>query len=150
MSATLDPLLEHAEQQRNAALSAFNQALARRDGARTQARDLTLYRDDYRQRWSARFQVGAALAIVHCYRQFGDRLELAISQQANAVAAAEQALTRANELLVAHELRVASVRKLMQRRQLERVRGEERREQRASDEFSQRMSTRLAAQGVPS
>ena len=146
---TLDPLLEHAESQRNVALSAFNQALARRDGARAQACDLAAYRVDYVQRWQARFQTGAALAVVHCYRQFGDRLELAISQQANAVAAAEQTLARANDSLVAHELRVASVRKLMQRREIERSRSDHRREQRATDESAQRMATRRAQQGVP-
>ena len=145
---TLKPLLEHAEAQRNFALAALNQARVRRDAARAQARDLSAYRDDYRQRWNARFQLGAALAIVHCYRQFGDRLELAITQQASAVAAAEQAFTRANDTLVAHELRVASVRKLMERREIERRRGNERSEQRSDDEFSQRMASRRAPQGV--
>ncbi|MEO6408738.1 MAG: flagellar export protein FliJ [Burkholderiaceae bacterium] len=146
---TLKPLLDHAEAQRNAALAAFNQTRAQRDAARTQAHDLGAYRDDYRQRWNSRFQVGAALAIVQCYRQFGDRLELAITQQANAVAAAERAFTRANDTLVAHELRVASVRKLMERRDLERWRGDERREQRSDDEFSQRMAARRVPDGVP-
>ena len=145
----LDPLLEHAESLRNVALADFNRAVARRDGARAQAHDLAAYRADYVQRWKARFQLGAALAIVHCYRQFGDRLELAITQQAHAVDASEQALARANDSLVAHELRVASVRKLMQRRELERARSGERREQRATDEFAQRMGMRRAPQGVP-
>ena len=149
MQSTLDPLLEHAESQRNAALAALNQTRVRRDAAQAQARDLAAYRDDYMQRWNARFQLGTAPAIVQCYRQFGDRLELAITQQAHAVAAAEQAWTRADDVLVAHELRVASVRKLMQRRQLERWRGEERREQHAADEFAQRMATRRTLQGVP-
>jgi flagellar FliJ protein len=149
---TLTILLDHAEQQRNAALAAFNQARSRRDAAREQALGLAAYRDDYTQRWNAQFcGGGAALDIVRCYRQFADRLELAITQQAHAVAAAEQACARANDTLAAHELRVASVRKLIERRRLESRRGEEQREQRDADELSQRLMTRqrAAEQGSP-
>lgn len=140
---TLTTLLEQAEAQRNAALAAFNQARSRRDGAREQARDLEAYRDDYRQRWNRQFQSrGAALDILRCYQQFADRLELALAQQAHAIDVCEQTLVRANDTLAAHELRVASVRKLIERRQDEARRGAERREQRQSDELSQRMAAR--------
>jgi flagellar FliJ protein len=148
---TLTTLLEQAESQRNVALAAFNQARARRDGARDQARELAAYRDDYTQRWNAQFQRGATLDIVRCYRQFADRLELALSQQAHAVTVAEQAFERANDTLAAHELRVASVRKLIERRQDDARRGADRREQTAADELALRMATtrRGAEQGTP-
>jgi flagellar FliJ protein len=137
---TLATLLEQAEAQRNAALAAFNQARARRDGARDQARELTQYRDDYQQRWNQQFQRGAALSIVQCYRQFADRLELALTQQGHACSVSEQALARANDNLAAHELRVASVRKLIERRQSELRQLGERREQRDNDEWAQRLA----------
>jgi len=148
---TLAALLEQAESQRNVALAAFNQARARRDGARDQARDLEAYRSDYQQRWSQQFQSrGAALDIVRCYHQFADRLDLAIAQQAHAIEVSAQALQRANDTLAAHELRVASVRKLIERRQDEFRRGAERREQHASDEIALRMASRRAAmEGTP-
>lgn len=140
---TLATLLEQAEAQRNAALAAFNQARARRDGARQQAQDLEAYRADYQQRWNRQFQSrGAALDIVRCYRQFADRLDLAIAQQAHAIEICDQVLARANDTLAAHELRVASVRKLIERREDEARRGAERREQRASDELAQRLAAR--------
>jgi flagellar protein FliJ len=138
---TLHTLLDQAEQQRNIALAAFSQSRARRDEARAQARDLQTYRDDYSARWNGQFQRGAALEVLRSYHQFAARLELAISQQAQALAICEQALARANDVLAAHELRVASVRKLIERRRHEQRQGLERHEQRASDEQAQRMRT---------
>jgi flagellar FliJ protein len=62
----------------------------------------------------------------------------------------EQALTRAGETLSAHELRVASVRKLIERRQQEARRSADRREQAANDEMAQRVAARRAAmEGTP-
>ena len=137
---TLATLLEQAEQQRNIALAAFSQSRQRRDEARSQARDLQTYRDDYSARWNGQFQRGAALEVLRSYHQFAARLELAISQQAHTCEVCEQALARANDVLAAHELRVASVRKLMERRRHEQRQGFERAEQRANDEQAQRMS----------
>ena len=141
---TLATMLEQAEAQRNVALAAFNQARARRDAIRAQAQELAAYRDDYQLRWAAQFhQRGAALDIVRCYRQFADRLESAIAQQQHAVQVADQALVRANDTLAAHELRVASVRKLIERRQAELQRGAQRRDQRAADELALTMQQQL-------
>jgi len=138
--STLQTLLEQAEAERNAALAAFNQTRARRDAAREQAAQLDAYRRDYEQRWQAQFQRGAALDIVRCYQQFNERLQMAIGQQAHSVEVGEAALVRANDTLAAHELRVASVRKLIERRVAEQRRVVERREQKADDELAQRMA----------
>jgi flagellar protein FliJ len=132
----LHTLLEQAESQRNIALAAFGHARARRDDARTQSRELALYRDDYTARWNGEFKRGAAaLEVLRSYHQFAGRLELAISQQAHALAVCEQALVRANDVLAAHELRVASVRKLIERRVHEARAVHAQREQRASDDL---------------
>jgi flagellar protein FliJ len=140
----MDPLatlLEQAERQRNTALAACNHARARRDGARTQWHDLTQYRSDYTQRWQQQFQRAAALEIVRAYHQFADRLTLALTQQEHALSVCEQALSRANDALTAHELRVASVRKLIERRQADERQRDERREQRSDDEIAQRLAS---------
>ncbi|HET9977863.1 MAG TPA: flagellar export protein FliJ [Burkholderiaceae bacterium] len=146
---TLQTLLEHAEGQRNTALAAFNQARARRDAARDQAAQLAAYRTDYQRRWQAQFQQGgAALAVLRCYQQFNERLDVAIAQQAHGVEVCEGALARANDLLAAHELRVASVRKLIERRLAEQRRDGERREQKDNDEWAQRIVQRQRASKV--
>jgi flagellar FliJ protein len=136
MSDPLTTLLDQAESQRNIALAAFSHARARRDEARTQARELEAYRDDYTARWNGQFQrTGAALEVVRSYHQFAGRLELAITQQTHALTVCEQALARANDVLAAHELRVASVRKLIERRAHEARATLAQREQRASDDL---------------
>lgn len=136
----LNTLLEQAEADRNQALSAFNQTRARSEAARTQATQLDAYRADYQQRWSRQFAQGAALEIVRCYQGFADRLEAAITQQGHAVAQAEAALARAGDHLNAHELRLASVRKLIERRLAAERQALERREQKADDEQAMRMA----------
>jgi flagellar FliJ protein len=150
---TLNTLLEQAEAERNLALAGFNQARARHDAARAQAVQLEAYRGDYQQRWSAQFARGAALDIVRCYQGFADRLETAITQQRHAVTQAHAAQVRASDTLSAHELRVASVRKLIERRlQAERQMAAQR-EQKADDEHAMRIALtrgggRLGIQGV--
>ena len=137
---TLITLLEQAEAERNQALAALNHARARCEAARHQALQLDTYRAEYRQRWSAQFARGASLDIVRCYQAFADRLEVAIAQQDHAVGQAQAVQARAGDALTAHELRVASVRKLIERRTLAERQANERREQKADDEHAMRMS----------
>lgn len=137
---TLSTLLEQAEAARNQALAAFNQARARCDAARTQAVQLAGYRTDYHQRWSRQFKRGASLEIMRCYQAFSERLEQAITLQDDAVAGAQAAQARAGDTLTAHELRVASVRKLIERRMHEAQRTVDRQEQKANDESAMRVS----------
>ena len=140
MTDTLATLLEQSESQRNIALAAFNQARLRRDEARAQAQEIEAYRDDYTARWNGQFQRGgAALEVMRSYHQFAARLDLAISQQAHALTICEQALKRANDVLAAHELRVASVRKLIERRVHDARALDAQREQRASDDLRARV-----------
>jgi flagellar protein FliJ len=144
----LETLLEQAQLARNAALAAFNQSRARSDAARAQATQLDTYRADYHRRWSAQFAQGAGLDIVRCYQSFAERLETAIAQQAQAVAQAQAAHTRASDALSACELRMASVRKLIERRAAAQRQASDRREQKADDEQAMRVA--LARAGLAS
>jgi len=137
---TLITLLEQAEAERNQALAAFNQARTRCAAAQDQAAQLDAYRADYRQRWSLQFANGAALEIVRCYQGFADRLETAIAQQGHAVGMAQATQARAGDALTASELRVASVRKLIERRALAERQANERRDQKADDEHALRVN----------
>ncbi len=142
MNDALHPLLlllEQAETERNAALAALNECRQRCQAAQEQARQLDDHRSSYRQRWSAEFAQGAALSIVRCHHAYADRLDTAIGQQSLAVRQAEALQDQAGQLLNACELRVASVRKLIERRaQMLRQQGE-RRDQKASDEQAMRV-----------
>ena len=142
MNDSLRPLLmllEQAETERNAALAALNERRLRSQAAQEQARQLEDYRGTYRQRWSAQFAQGAALSIVRCHHAYADRLDLAIGQQGLVVRQTDVAHEQAGQLLNACELRLASVRKLIERRaQMLRQQGE-RRDQKASDEQAMRV-----------
>lgn len=150
---TLNTLLEQAEAERNLALATFNQARARGDAARAQAVQLDDYRAAYQQRWSQQFAQGAALEIVRCYQGFAARLDTAIAQQGHAVQLTQAAQSRAGDALTANELRLACVRKLIERRlEAERQAGA-RREQKADDEHAMRVALartgrRLGAAGA--
>ena len=139
---TLNTLLEQAEAERNLALAAFNQARARSDAARAQAVQLDDYRAAYQQRWSQQFAQGAALEIVRCYQGFAARLDTAIAQQGHAVQLTQAAQSRAGDALTANELRLASVRKLIERRRDTERQAGARREQKADDEHAMRVALR--------
>jgi flagellar FliJ protein len=134
----LHTLLDREEAERDQSLKRLQHAeeLARR--ARAQAEMLLGYRDEYRQRWSEQFARGGSVPIVQCYLGFMNRLQQAIVQQQRD---AEQAAARVQQCraeLAAQQLRVASVRKLIERRQHEVQRVAARREQKLGDEIAAR------------
>lgn len=139
--ATLQLLLEQAEGARDQALLAFQQAQARAAQARAQVRDLGDYQAHYDQRWLTQFREGAAVQIVQAHQQFGLRLTDAIGQQAHMATMLEGRAEVARQLLQERELRVASVRKLIERRQSELLLRQHKAEQKASDEFGARRRT---------
>jgi flagellar FliJ protein len=138
MNESLNVLLKQAEDERNSALAALREGERRAQMAATQAEQLNAYRDQYRQRWSTQFASSGGIEIMQCYQGFHDRLDHAIAQQALTVRQAEMQLQRLRGQLQQQELRVASVRKLIERRLAERSRLEARRDQKATDEAAAR------------
>lgn len=131
-------LLERAEAERDQALQALQQARARAEAARIQANQLSDYRQEYQQRWTQQFAQRTTVDILGCYQTFGSRLDQAITSQGNVASHAEGHLSQAQELLREREMRVASVRKLIERRRQEQLRGQLRQEQKATDEQAAR------------
>jgi flagellar FliJ protein len=135
---SLTLLLEREESERDAALAALNDARRQAEGARVQAAQLLTYRADYEGRWSKQFARQGAIEIVQCYHAFTQRLEQAIVQQQRVAEHALAQLEHARALLQACELRVASVRKLIERRVQAQERVAALREQKQTDEAAQR------------
>jgi len=135
---SLTLLLQQAETERDAALVLLQQAEKRTENAQAQAEQLVAYRGQYRQRWTQQFSSSSAIEIVQCYQGFGERLEQAIAHQQQMVAQCRAQVERMRQLVQERELRVASVRKLIERRQQEQRRAEERRDQKLTDEAAQR------------
>lgn len=141
----LRTLLERCESERDQIAAALARA---QDGARRaelQAQQLAAYRGEYGQRWQTRFTQGSAIEIVHCYGQFMGRLDDVIGQSHLQLDTARSQADRLRERLVAAELRVASTRKLIERREAERQRIEDRRDQRRTDETAQQLHWRQRA-----
>ena len=132
--SALSILLERAVAERDEALQALQQARMRADAARAQASQLHDYRQEYQQRWTSQFAQRTTVDILGCYQNFGSKLDLAITSQGSIAAHADGHVERAQELLREREMRVASVRKLIERRQLEQQRALQRQDQKATDE----------------
>lgn len=136
---TLQLLLEQAEAARDAALQALQQAQARAAQAHAQARSLGDYQQQYDQRWQQQFSSeGGSAQILQLQRQFGQRLSDAIGQQGAQAQLLDARVNAARLQLQERELRVASVRKLVERRQAEAQLREHKAEQKRSDEFAAR------------
>ncbi|WP_423601179.1 flagellar export protein FliJ [Roseateles sp. MS654] len=138
----LTVLLERAEAERDEALRLLQEAQARANAARHQHDQLAQYRTDYRTRWTQEFAQRTTVHILGCYQNFGQRLDQAIGQQSGIADYADQRLSAARDMLRERELRVASVRKLIERRRAETLRTQMRQEQRATDEQAARAAAR--------
>ena len=145
--APLMSLLGQAERERDAALADAQRGRVAHRTAEEQAEQLVAYRLDYEARYRERFSRQSAIEVFQSYQNFLGRLSMAVEQQRQAV---EQAARRVEALEVTvreQELRVASVRKLLERRLAELRLATDRREQKQTDEFASRAAwNRLAEQ----
>ena len=139
-------LLAQTESERDNALAQHRRAQSAHQAAQAQAAQLVDYRRDYEQRWGERFASAGHIELVQSYHGFMTRLTQAVDHQARVAEQASAQLDRAGEVLVEQEMRVASVRKLIERRVHELERRSERREQNQLDELAARAAwNRLAA-----
>jgi len=107
--------------------------------ARQQRDGLLAHRAEYEAHWAAQFQHGASMDILLCYRSFMQRLEQAVLLQNRQVGLADRQCAQARRELMECERRLASVRKLLQRRLAELAQLGRQREQKQTDEQAQRM-----------
>ncbi len=136
--ALLQALLQRSEGERDAALGQLRQAESLVAQAQAQAQNLRDYRGEYDQRWQTRFRASGTPELLHCHRGFGQRLDHAIAVQTSQADQLCNRVQRARDLLLAREMRVAGVRKLIARRQAELQKIAARRDQRSTDEAAQR------------
>jgi flagellar protein FliJ len=148
MTQSLNTVLWHAEQQRDQALAELQRAEERVLAMQQQAEQLHSYRADTRQRWQGATGRTSAIELVHCTQHFMQRLDQALAQQQAQVNSAQAGCQRVRDKLLALELRVASVRKLMQRRGAEAQQVQQRQDQRRNDEFARRRPWRATATGT--
>lgn len=142
MGDALQTMLELAERQRDTARAALMQAENHSNRALAQLDQLIAYQADYRARAPGTAGLAAPIELLRCHQGFMGRLDQALAQQREAVKTSHAELLRRRQQLQQAELRVASVRKLLERRQAERARLQARREQQRSDESAQQRHRR--------
>lgn len=149
MSTSLHILLAQAERQRDAALAALMQAEEAARRLHLQADQLHAYRGDYRERGPTHAGRSSPIELLHCHRDFMQRLDQAMVQQQGQLDGAEARVLQLRAALLARETRVASVRKLIERRAQEGRLVAARLEQRRGDDAALQRSWRLAADALP-
>ena len=140
MNRALHTLLEQAEIERDAALARMLQADDAVRRSRAQAEQLHAYREDYRRRAPALNGRSASIELLRCHHGFMERLDQAVERQRQQLARLEQGAADLRALLLEREVRVAAVKKLIERRAHEAQRVQARSEQRHTDEAAQRVA----------
>jgi flagellar protein FliJ len=136
---SLQVLLQREQQHCDQAQSALRRADDMARSAREQREQLIAYRSEYQSRWTAQFNQGGTMDILLCYRSFMQRLDQAVSLQTRQAELADMHLVQARHELMESERRLASVRKLIERRAAEIAHAGRQREQKQTDEQAQRM-----------
>jgi flagellar FliJ protein len=113
---SLHTLLERELAERDIALATLTEAQGKAQAAQFLSEQLLAYRAEYEQRWSRRFARHGAMEFVDCHDGVLPRLEPAIELQQRVARNAQVQLERMNNEVQACELRVASVRELIERR----------------------------------
>jgi flagellar FliJ protein len=131
-------LLEQTERERDDAQLHLLRARDAQQAAQAQADQLLAYRADYEARWGARFGREGKIELVRCYQGFVARLTHAVEHQTQVAVHAAHHVEAAQATLRERELRVASVRKLIEGRLHEVKRNADRDEQKQIDEFASR------------
>ena len=146
--ALLRTLLEREQKRRDEQMAQVRNAVANVEAQQQQADGLTTYRTEYCQKWSAQFRQAAQIEILRSYHGFLARLDQAITQQESVVEHAGRMVDAQRQRLVEREIRVATVERLIKRREAMLAKIADRRDQKNLDELAQRLSSARAHSGM--
>ncbi|MFL6629858.1 MAG: flagellar export protein FliJ [Vitreoscilla sp.] len=145
--ALLKTLLEREQKRRDEQMANVRTAVANAQAQQQQADGLGTYRTEYCRKWSAQFQQAATMEILRSYQGFLTRLDQAITQQQSVLEHAHRMVEAHRQRLVEREIRVATVERLIQRREAMLAKVADRRDQKNLDELAQRLATTRAHSG---
>jgi len=146
--ALLKTLLEREQKRRDEQLAVVRTAVANVEAQRQQADGLSTYRTEYCRKWSAQFQQAAPMEILRSYHGFLSRLDQAITQQQSVLEHAGRMVEVQRQRLVEREIRVATVERLIKRREAMLARIADRRDQKNLDEMAQRLTSARSNAGM--
>ena len=134
MPQSLKTLLDIATRERDQAAAALAQAEQQLRAQQNQWEQLQAYQADYARRAPAHGGQAAPIEVLRCHQAFMGRLDQAMAHQQRVLHAAEGEAQLRRQTLLQRETRLASVRKLMQRRADTASHAAERADQRRTDE----------------
>jgi flagellar FliJ protein len=132
----LELAIEQSTQQRDAQARKHAQAQKTLQFAQGQLQQLQSYSNDTDARWIGGHAVNLSVELIRHHYQFMDRLQHAATQQMGVVANLERQLVTAHQALLQAEYRLAAFKLVLKGRRLEQQVVQQRREQRATDEFA--------------
>ena len=146
--ALLKTLLEREQKRRDEQMAQVRNAVANAEAQQQQAEGLTTYRGEYCQKWSAQFQQAVQMEILRSYHGFLSRLDQAISQQQSVIEHAQRMVEIQRQRLIEREIRVATVERLIKRREAMLAKVADRRDQKNLDEMAQRVTSARTQSGL--
>lgn len=150
MTSSLQTLLSHAEGERDAALAALARSEQQLQQLRAQTLQLQGFRDDYRGRAPTAGGRSTSIASLRTHDDFMQRLQQALDQAQLQEATAQTQVQQLHRTLLPLELRVASVRKLLERRGQAARNASDRSDQRHADESAAQRHGRAHPNAMPS
>lgn len=130
----LNIAIEAAERKRDAARIALQERQSALQAANAQMEQLQTYAQEMQARWGAQQGLAVQPEVMHHQYQFMDRLQHAIGLQTRVVSEMEIRQETARQALLAAELRVNSLQKVVQARKRDIALAQMRREQKETDE----------------
>ena len=132
--SALSDAVDLAERKRDEARRLLQDALRAQQAARNQMEQLQGYAQETQNRWGMRANAHVQPEVMYHHYQFMVRLQHAMDLQTTVVASHEGRITAAQQALLATELRLASLKKLADKRRKEIELLQTRREQKQTDE----------------
>ncbi len=130
----LNVAIEAAERKRDAARTAMQERQCAQQAAQAQMDQLQGYVLEMQARWGAQEGLAVQPEVMHHQYQFMERLQHAIGLQTRVVADQDIRLETSRQALLAAELRVTSLQKVVQARRRDVALAQMRREQKDTDE----------------
>ncbi|BDR07110.1 flagellar export protein FliJ [Comamonas thiooxydans] len=130
----LNVAIEAAERKRDAARTTMQERQRAQQAAQAQMDQLQGYVLEMQARWGAQEGLAVQPEVMHHQYQFMERLQHAIGLQTRVVADQDIRLETARQALLATELRVTSLQKVVQARRRDVALAQMRREQKDTDE----------------
>jgi flagellar FliJ protein len=142
--------IDLATSKRDQALAAVQKQRFSHDHAMGQMDQLQQYSKETEERWTRTALAGTSPELMHHHYQFMARLQQAVALQKDALDGSQLRVKAAEERLLQEELRMASLKLVLTKRQADQIKQMDRRDQRQMDEFAAMQTLRQMRQKLES